>query len=621
MLIRKQQLIQLSIAAASAILALLTPFYFLKPEQSIVTIKHYGFWLTLVTVLLYIFELRNPIKHLRPSDLATSLSRHWPALLIILLASGYLHLNIDRGFKILYDEHTLNSTAMSFHKEGRAFVQVGSHRMDGEVITTAGFVDKRPLLFPFIISCLHQVTGYRATNAFWLNSGLTCLLLTLTYWIVQQICNRRYGILSVILFTSLPLLAQNTTGGGYELLNLCLIAALILSSIRYLKNDNSDGLNLVILTSVLLASTRYESLLYTLVPVMLWTLKTIQSQQIKLTWMACFSPLLLITPLLSYAIFKSDNRFIQTTSDNFFSLQHLPSNLQAAGHYLFDLQGDFSNSILLSTLGCLSVCILIYFLIKRSHKIQIAPHHNYALVAVASIISINTSLALTCYWGAWTDPATSRFALPLQFVLAILPSLVLYYCFSIRKLPIWSLAIGGLFIATFSSVTSTRINQEPRILISAGNDWSLNWLTQNIPEEKNLIISDGSIGIQLYNYPAIPIKVANKMPERVLNLLHIEFYDNIYVVESLMDFGSAYPLVPPPSANLLSDRFILKHLSQKSFSKNAFYRISLLTGLRDADVNNQTLPKNLPPQEAPPINDSAAFNVYLKKALPLIPNI
>lgn len=620
MRIQKTFLVQIGLAIIASITALLVSFHFTSPQQAVHIIKFCGLWLTLATFLIFIFELRTPIKHLRWNNITEGLRSHWPALILILCATGYLHLHIDRSFKILYDEHTLSSTAMNFYIDGQAFVQAASHQMNGEVITQAGFVDKRPSFFPFCVAILHQLTGFRPSNAFWLNSGLTGLLLTLVYLIVQRVCDKKHACLSIILLSSLPLFAQNTTGGGYELLNLCLISSLILAGMYYLQAEGNKGLNLLIIIGVLLASTRYESILYTLVPVLLWGIKSLRNQKFTLTWFAALSPLTLIPPLLSYSIFKSDNRFIQTTNENFFSLKHLAHNLREATHYLFDLHGNFSNSALLSTVGFISLLIIAIFVIRRLHSLHIANDSFYTLAAVSAIVALNTSLALTCYWGAWTDPTTSRFSLPLQLLFAITPSLVLYHCLKSKNVWLWLSIVSIAFTATISSATSIRINKETRILIPMGNHWAQNWLNKNIPKETNLIISDGAIGIQLYNYPAIPIIVANSMPERVLNLQNIGFYDKLYVVEGLVNFGNAYEMLPPPTANRLSERFILKHLAQKAFSKNSFYRISQIIGLHEADSTNTTLPQNLPPKDMPPKDDPDAFQVYLKEALPLIPH-
>ena len=113
------------------------------------------------------------------------------------MATFYLHLHVDRGFKIVFDEHAISSTAMSMHYNARAFVPAASHIINDEVVASIGFVDKRPALFPFVVSVTHSLSGYRPENVFWLNSGLTFLLLGLIYTIAARTCGKPHGILAI----------------------------------------------------------------------------------------------------------------------------------------------------------------------------------------------------------------------------------------------------------------------------------------------------------------------------------------------------------------------------------------------------------------------------------------
>ena len=129
---------------------------------------------------------------------------------------------------------------MSMHYNARAFVPAASHIINDEVVASIGFVDKRPALFPFVVSVIHSLSGYRPENVFWLNSGLTFLLLGLIYTIAARTCGKPHGILAILLMTSLPLLAQNTNGGGYEIMNLCLICGVVLAGLNYMRNAGNE---------------------------------------------------------------------------------------------------------------------------------------------------------------------------------------------------------------------------------------------------------------------------------------------------------------------------------------------------------------------------------------------
>ena len=606
--------IKIGIALACAALALLVPLYLTTSGQAVLIVKHFAYWGLGATCLLFLFQLRDSLKEVALPDLVLRAKNHIPALILILVATFYLHLHVDRGFKIVFDEHAISSTAMSMHYNARAFVPAASHIINDEVVASIGFVDKRPALFPFVVSVIHSLSGYRPENVFWLNSGLTFLLLGLIYTIAARTCGKPHGILAILLMTSLPLLAQNTNGGGYEIMNLCLISGVVLAGLNYMRNEGNQGLNLLLLTAILLANNRYESIVYIIVPVLLFLLKSYRDQTLSLTWFSVFSPLLLMVPLFSYAVFQGDDRFIQTDSTNFFSSSHLPSNLAHAFTYLFEASGDYSNSVLLSAAGVLACLFLTIQVIRRAPFFLKKDNGLTVLLVVALVIAFNTTLALSCYWGAWTDPTTSRFSLPLQLIFVISIPLVLRYGFELKRIPKWMPTTCLLFIIGFSSSHSARLNNEARMSESEGYNWALNWIRDNSKNEEPLYLAESVIGFGLYQQASLPFIVANVMPERVMLLQEWGVYDDIYALEVLYQDAAGNECTPS-RYTAINRRFVLQSVAQKSININFFYRISRVIGLRDAELGNQSTPANRPP----PRTDEQNFSEYFYHALPLIP--
>ena len=74
--------------------------------------------------------------------------------------------------------------------------------------------------------------------------------------------NRHGGrLVGLCCLAGLPLLAINATGGGFEILNLCMIALTMLAAISYLERNDAVPLNFLLMSGILLAQTRYESVL------------------------------------------------------------------------------------------------------------------------------------------------------------------------------------------------------------------------------------------------------------------------------------------------------------------------------------------------------------------------
>src|SRR5262249_23121607 len=91
-------------------------------------------------------------------------------ILVSALVSGAVILSVEPSFRVLADEANLVGVSRSlFYHRTANFTVAGKwyfeNFWDLNVVT-----DRRPALFPFLVSLLHLVRGYHAENAFTLNA-------------------------------------------------------------------------------------------------------------------------------------------------------------------------------------------------------------------------------------------------------------------------------------------------------------------------------------------------------------------------------------------------------------------------------------------------------------------
>ncbi|MGB0408900.1 MAG: glycosyltransferase family 39 protein [Opitutales bacterium] len=617
---KKVDALKICFAAAAALTAIAVPLKLVPSVMAIHIVKHHGYLLMTLTTVAFLAVLGPALlRAAKQAEAIKGIRCHALGLLLIVLGTLFLHLHEARGFKILFDEHVLSSTAMNLHTKQLAYAQTAGHVIGEEEIISIGFVDKRPLLFPYILAVTHNIFGYAPENVFWLNGALSLSLLSLLYGLVAFTCGRTHGALAVLLFVGLPLLAQNTNGGGYELLNLCLIAALIISGIRYLQEARpTGGLDLMVMVAVLLANVRYESLLYVLVPAVLFLIKCMRTKTFRLTWLSALSPFFLILPLLNYNIFQSEPRFIQTTQDNFFSLIHLKGNLEHATAYLFDPSGHYSNSALLSGLGIASALMLFIHVATRIRHHLLENSTLTVVLVVFAVAATNTTLALTCYWGAWTDPLTSRFSLPLQWFFALGPPFLLREHFQRASAPVWLILLAGLQLVLVTPGHTTRMASEPRITNSLGYNWALDWIRHQAPAGNHLYVSKSATGVCLLSKGSIPFIVANAMPERVLLSQELGIYDELYAVQLLLTLPGG-KTASPGNSEPLNPRYELEPVAEKRMNAHLIYRISRITGLAPATDSNRTDPADMPLKPPKGAMNAEDLERYYKATLPIAP--
>ncbi len=353
--------------------------------------------------------------------------------LVIVGCTGFLFLQEPFGFKILMDEVVLLGTSMSMHFEKAVLVPSIANDYEGSFRIIEAYLDKRPFFHPFLISLLHDLTGYRPENGFILNILLTPILLTLVYILGNKLVSTtrgRGGILSVLLLTSLPLLAQNTTGAHFEILNMVMILTVMLLACRYLQKLDGISLTALCYAGLLLTQTRYESVIFVLPIGIIVLIGWQKIGKVLLPWPVIFAPLMLVCFPMQFTVSMSKARFWQlkdTHKDQVFGTGFLGENLSEAGKYLFHFGQTNSNSILLSVLGLVA---LVFFLIvalprMRRYVQDDAPRLVLALFTLAVLTSF--ALIMCYHWGQLTDPVASRFCLPLLLVAALAAPIVVQH--------------------------------------------------------------------------------------------------------------------------------------------------------------------------------------------------
>ena len=217
-------------------------------------------------------------------------------------AATYFSLALEPAtFKVVMDEPLLASTAQSMHHDRMALVPGRGVDVNGYYNLLDGFVDKRPLLYPFLVSVLHDLTGYRVANAFVLNALFTPFFWLLVWSIGQSIRSKDSdGFLSVALLATAPLVSNLATSGGFDWMNGGLLVFLFWIAQRFHRDPQSLTLQALLITTLgLLANTRYEGLLWAipfgaLVLVRAGGLKSI----LKLSWVAMLSPWMVFMPFV-----------------------------------------------------------------------------------------------------------------------------------------------------------------------------------------------------------------------------------------------------------------------------------------------------------------------------------
>lgn len=492
-----------------------------------------------------------------------------PAVAATLLGTWLLFAQAEPGFKIAMDDYILASTARNLHesREVVATLQVVPGAVDAEPQV---FVDKRPWLYPLLVSLVHDLTGYRAINSVALNMLIAVAFLFLAFRLGRRIGGGYGGVLSVLLWVSLPLLAQTATGGGLELLGLFLTQLVFLLALQYIGEPNRLSEGALVLGGVLLAYTRYEAGLF-LLPVLLVVALGWWRRRRCLISAASLGGAVFLVPLLLHMkvyLQSPDSWELTGSADSAFALSHLAANFPHALSFFFDAGDELANSLLLSVFGLASlICLLVSgwrMVLPRSD------FRDFALVFACMLPFLVAQLLLVTgfHAGRLDSPFVSRYALVFHFSLVLAAVVALDFCrrrFSVlREI---SLGLVLLFILGYTLPTNAKAVFSKRNFAVNEQAW-LETLSASELVAGSLVLDRFSVPWMLRDWAACSPSLVWTGPEGWLEARG----SNVYYVERLAyRDGSFRPLSEVGSR--LRGQFDLQMVAERSFRPFTLRRV------------------------------------------------
>lgn len=345
----------------------------------------------------------------------------WQVVVLTTVLTAVAMLTTPYAYKILFDEVVIQSTAWNMHMEREIGALGRAYEVEGLLRSLQTYLDKRPYFFPFLVSLVHDVTGYRAINAHLLNTALMPTCLGLIYVLGRRLAGHRPALVAVASLGGFSLLAVNATGAGLEMLNLAMVLLAALTAARYLESPDDLRLGFFLLTVVLLASTRYESSLYVGCGACVVAAGWWRGRRIRLPAVALAAPLLLI-PCALHNTYLSGTPVLWELRDGYearFSYHYLVANLAFAKVFFFNLGPGIANSIWLTLAGGGAAAVLAWRTVRRrSEGLDLSPTALAILLIGLGVLG-NLALLMAYYWGDLSDPVVSRLSLPLHALLAL----------------------------------------------------------------------------------------------------------------------------------------------------------------------------------------------------------
>jgi Dolichyl-phosphate-mannose-protein mannosyltransferase len=546
------------------------------------------------------------------------LLRSWarrPGAAGLVIACGLVFAVWSDSFKhkILYDEFVIQGTAYTMHATKQVSTILRAYNIAGTWLTIDTFLDKRPYFFPFLVSLLHDLTGYRTANLFVLNVALAGALLALLYWLAREAAGRAPAIFAVALMATMPLFGQNATGAGMDLHNLTMLLLVASLGVLYLRVPTDDRLSLLVLGAVLLAESRYESVIFVVPVAIVVGAGWVRANRAILPWPVIIAPLLLIPYAWHSRVLAAEPIFwqLQEGQTSAFGFSNILNNLKGDLGYLFNFaRTDLTNSWYLSILGVAGLGWTGFLAVRW---ISIKPRRELPPIAFVGIafgagVAAHFIVLLFYWWARFDDLMASRFALPICVCFSILAA-VLVKGLCDRRIPALRIAVVGLgvWMLTGGMPAIARRLYTDENLAMQELDWE-HQIIESRPGPILMISNKSTIPFILWHIEAVISAVGAQKGEQIRYHMGEGTFKDVLVAQALRPTSKDGEFGVDPD-DLMPAGYHLQTIAEKRFGM----RIARLSRIVSIDP---LPPGALPPPAAPynpsplrSISDAQSFSV------------
>jgi hypothetical protein len=393
-------------------------------------------------------------------------------------------------------------------------------------------------------------------------------------------------VTGVLLFGGLPLMAQQAAGGGFELLNLLLIAAFALLLTRYLAAPEERRLEALIFGTLLLASTRYESAVF-LVPAAIaafwgWW----RAGRVMLTWPLIFSPVFLAPLLIQNRVFSNQSQAWEMQSlsgiSEPFGIQYLAPNLGHALAFFFDLSGYQPSSALFAAAGLATLPFFALWIVRvfRVPALRNSSDLGWALIG-ASLFAVST-VYLLYFWGQFDHPLIRRLSLPVHALMLV--SIVVMGRSLFKSEKHWKAAalcaVGGMLFQGIPVMAKQayRTSYSPGMEMQFREEFLRSLVSTNIL----FIDNDGFFWIT-HKVPASSIQAAKFRKEGLIYHLRNHSFQEMYVFQGVRA-NDQTGVLTVDAADELGPDFELETVLERRIQTLFFARISRIKAIKTGAV-------------------------------------
>jgi hypothetical protein len=318
-------------------------------------------------------------------------------------------------FKVLSDEANLVGVSLAMYQDKTASLPIQSLQIETEPFNPQVVPNKRPLLFPFVVSVLHSLLGYSPYHGLIVNFICAVIILGLVYVFVYENYSKTYAALALVVFVSFPIFSFWVPSSGFETLNLFFVMLTFLLLHQFIKKKRPSTGELIIWTLVMLMQCRYESVIFLIGLVFLLPHIARREMIARYSIATFFAPLFLVPVLWQRKFFLNSTEPVRVglnlleTAQEGFGVSHLIQNFHKNIFVFSGLEADFGFIAPYFVLAVCGACLFVKQCLRKSEQNR-SPSNPIIMFGLVSFFLL--FLIYSSYqWGDFTRSTANRFAL------------------------------------------------------------------------------------------------------------------------------------------------------------------------------------------------------------------
>ncbi len=488
------------------------------------------YFFLLASVLCWAGTYLHAARGLRRQTVVEWVKENWPGLVIAALVTAVAWLAIHPGLWVLSDEANLVGTSKNLYASRAATFTVSGKNYFDSYWDVDVAIDRRPALFPFLVSLVHVVCGYTYQNAFRFNLLLLPAFVLLSYRLAKSLGGETFGVVAALLVAAHPITLITVRSGGFDFLALLFSLLVIKSLLDHVRDPRPATLAILWMNLCLFAEVRYESALFLLpVVALLLAFRLIRWPLLRpYAFVYALTPAYL-APRAWQAVFRGSVP-AQDPGVAPFSLGYVAGNLREYFRpVLSPFEGYPAHAGIVIALGLVG-CLLWAWPRRRQWR---APNWKDARVRFAAFVVawmlLQAAVLYSYAWGRAQAPSAARLFIAVDTFFSFFAAWAL--AVALRR---WR-ALAAVLVAAGILAIQVPIASQHRFLnrLTQTRETATAWrFFASLHENRILIVTDRPDLFTIMDYGAMSFEAARRDPFIFQAFARHLFYD-IYVVQQI----------------------------------------------------------------------------------------